>query len=76
MSRPRSLLLGVKVDVAQRAHNCQANARHRIQSGDVRLKVKNLRSWDHYCVTCATKMITNGKRALHELEEILLQHEG
>lgn len=76
MSRPRSLLLRVEVDVAQRAHNCQANARHRIQRGDPRLKVKSQRSWDHYCMTCATRMISNGKRVLDELEQTFLQQEG
>lgn len=68
MSRPRSLLLRVEVDVAQRAHNCQSNANHRIRRGDTRLKVRKGRSWDHYCTACATKMISNGQRALSKLD--------
>ncbi len=53
MPRIRSLVTRVEVDVAQRAHNCQGNTRHRIERGDKRLKVRNGRSWDHYCLECA-----------------------
>ncbi len=53
MPRIRSLVTRTEVDVAQRAHNCQGNTRHRIERGDKRLKVRNGRSWDHYCLECA-----------------------
>lgn len=53
----RSLVDQVRVDIAGKAHNCQANARHRIERGDVRLKVRNGRSWDHYCRACAETII-------------------
>lgn len=57
MPRIKSLLIRVEVDEAQRAHSCQANASHRFERGDRRLKVRNGRSWDHYCVVCAALMI-------------------
>lgn len=53
----RSLVDQVQIDRALHAHNCQANAKHRIQKGDVRLKVRTGRSWEHYCVLCAQKII-------------------
>lgn len=53
----KSLVVQVRVDTAGKAHNCQANAKHRIEKGDVRLKVRNSRSWDHYCRTCAETII-------------------
>ncbi len=53
MPRIKSLVTRAEVDVAQRAHNCQGNTRHRIERGDRRLKVRNGRSWDHYCLECA-----------------------
>ena len=53
----KSLVTQVGVDRAGKAHNCQANARHRIERGDVRLKVRNGRSWDHYCRDCAETII-------------------
>jgi hypothetical protein len=55
--RIKSLLIRVEVDEAQRAHNCQANATHRLEQGDRRLKVRNGRSWYHYCAGCAALMI-------------------
>jgi hypothetical protein len=51
------LLIHVGVDEAQKAHNCQANAAHRLERGDKRLKVRNGRSWDHYCASCAAVII-------------------
>jgi hypothetical protein len=53
----RSLITRVIVDRAGKSHNCQANSRHRIVLGDVRLKVRNGRSWDHYCRDCADAII-------------------
>lgn len=53
----KSLIVQVGVDTAGKAHNCQANARHRIEKGDVRLKVRNGRGWDHYCKACAETII-------------------
>jgi hypothetical protein len=43
----KSLVTHVEVDTAGKAHNCQAGAKHRIEKGDIRLKVRNGRSWDH-----------------------------
>jgi hypothetical protein len=53
----KSLVVQVRVDIARKAHNCQANAKHRIESGHVRLKVRNGRGWDHYCHACAMTII-------------------
>jgi hypothetical protein len=57
----------MQVDRAQRAHNCQHNAAHRIQSGDKRLKVPKERSHEHYCVACAKSFIANGIARLEDL---------
>jgi hypothetical protein len=46
----RSLLIKVEIDTAQRAHKCQANARHEIKRGDPRLNVRTGRGWDRYCL--------------------------
>lgn len=53
----KSLVVRVEVDVAGHAHNCQANAQHRIERGEIRLKVRNGRSWDHYCRACAEAIL-------------------
>lgn len=66
----KSLIESVKIDVALRAHNCQANARHRVERGDIRLKVRNGRSWDHYCRECASKIITRDIARLTVLQAL------
>jgi hypothetical protein len=66
----KSLITRVEVDTAGRSHNCQANARHRIAMGDVRLKVRNGRSWDHYCCACAETIIARDLVRLTELRKL------
>jgi hypothetical protein len=51
------LLPNVVVDEAQRAHNCQHNAAHRLERGDKRLKVRVDRSHEHFCTRCALAII-------------------
>lgn len=63
----KSLVIQARVDVAGKSHNCQANRRHRIAMGEVRLKVRNGRSWDHYCRNCAEAIISRDLRKLAEL---------
>lgn len=65
----KTLLIGTKVDKAKRAHNCQANAKHRIEKGDIRLGVRNERSWDHYCLECAEKIVARDIGKLMELRK-------
>ncbi len=67
----KSLITPVGIDTASKAHNCQANAKHRIEKGHVRLKVRNGRSWDHYCLACARNIIGRDIQKLIELQESL-----
>ena len=67
MPRIRSLRIRAQVDVARRAHNCQGNARHRVERGDKRLKVRNGRGWDHYCLECARIIVHRDIEALEAL---------
>ena len=67
MPRPKSIIQRVDVDEAQKAHNCQHNENHRLERGDKRLKVRNQRSADHYCVACALDIIERDIAKLHEL---------
>lgn len=68
MPRIKSLIIRAEIDGAQRAHNCQGNASHRINRGDKRLKVRNGRSWDHYCVSCAIIILGRDIEALRVLQ--------
>jgi hypothetical protein len=64
----KSLVVQVGVDTAGKAHNCQASAKHRIERGDVRLKVRNGRGWDHYCRACALSIISRDISKLTALQ--------
>jgi hypothetical protein len=66
----KSLVIQVGVDTAGKAHNCQASARHRIEKGDTRLKVRNGRGWDHYCRDCATQIISRDITKLIALQSL------
>ena len=66
----KSLVTKTLVDTAKKAHNCQANSKHRIERGDSRLKVKNGRSWDHYCAACADKIIGRDIEKLSQLKKL------
>ncbi len=63
----KSLVQRSAVDLAQKAHNCQANRTHRLERGDRRLKVHVNRSHDHYCSSCALKIIEQDIGKLQEL---------
>ena len=65
--RIKSLRIRAEMDVARHAHNCQGNVRHRIERGYKRLKVRNGRSWDHYCVECARTILRRDIDALEAL---------
>lgn len=67
----KSLVTHVEIDTAGKAHNCQASAKHRIEKGDVRLKVRNGRSWDHYCLDCAKKIIGRDIDKLKAIQDML-----
>jgi len=68
----KALTKHILIDIAQRPHNCRYNKRHRILSGDKRLKVVEGRSHQHYCVECAKKFLSSDieklKSILSELE--------
>lgn len=67
MPRPKSIVQRVEIDQAQRAHNCQHNAAHRIHAGEKRLKVWDGRSVEHYCTACAHAIISRDISKLQEL---------
>jgi hypothetical protein len=68
MPRIKSLIIRVEIDEVQKAHNCQASATHRLVRGDKRLKVRNGRSWDHYCVSCAIAILGRDIAELQTLQ--------
>jgi hypothetical protein len=73
MARIKSLIIQVRIDAAGKGHDCQANALHRVKKGDLRLKVRNGRSWDHYCRVCAETIIDRDIQKLIDLRAFQIQ---
>jgi hypothetical protein len=71
MPRIRSLVTHVEIDLALKSHDCQGNPKHRIARGDARLKVREGRSWDHYCLACAGTIIRRDIAALQGVADQL-----
>ena len=67
----KSLVISVEIDHALKGHDCQASAKHRIVKGDLRLKVKDGRNPDYYCLPCARVMIQRGIDKLMDLQQKL-----
>ena len=65
----RTLITRAEVDLAKRGHNCKRNQNHRIEQGCRRLKIRNGRSWDHYCMQCAKLIIERDMAKLETLAQ-------
>jgi len=67
MARLKTFVKNVKIDFAQKAHNCKHSKAHRIQRGDKRVGVKEGRSTQYYCVACASMSL---KADIERLEQL------
>ena len=74
MPRIKSLVTSAEVDTVLRAHNCQGNKQHRLNGGEKRLKVKNRRGWDYYCLECARAIVRRDIDKLQALQKELAMH--
>lgn len=70
----KSLIQKSEIDEVKKSHNCQANAKHRLKPGDLRLKVSESRSHTHYCAECAMKIIERDVARLQLLAQKLQGH--
>lgn len=66
----KSLVMTCKIDIAGKSHDCQANSKHRVNKGDIRLKVRNGMGWDHYCMECAVKIFAKSLEDIAELQKL------
>lgn len=72
MTRMKSITIKTELDTAKRTHNCRANKQHQICAGEQRLKIKNQRSWNHYCMVCAKKILQNDISKLTALQNKIM----
>ena len=71
MGRPKALILSMVVDRAGASHNCRFNEKHRIQKGALRLKVREGRSYLHYCPECGSRFLEAAIDQAEKLRESL-----
>lgn len=71
MAKPKSFVKNISIENAKKAHNCQHNSKHRILAGDVRVKLKDGRTVEYFCVNCALDTIQRDITRLEEIKQYL-----
>ncbi len=71
MAKPKSFVKSISIEKAKKAHNCQHNSKHRILAGDMRLKLKEGRTSEYFCINCALDTIQRDMAILEEIKECL-----
>ena len=72
MGKPKSFLKNISIDTAKLSHFCKHNKKHKINKGDKRLKLKEGRASQHFCIECAKESLT---RDINELNTLLTELE-
>ena len=57
MAKFKSLVKHITLDFAGRKHSCQHNQSHTIHKGQIRLKLRQDRTDEHFCKHCGLKML-------------------
>ena len=57
MAKPKSFIQNISIDYAKKSHCCRHSKSHRINAGDLRLSVKEGRSYKRYCRDCAINFL-------------------
>lgn len=69
MPKVKSFLKTISIDYAKRAHDCQHNRNHRLNKGEIRLRLKEQRSCEYYCAMCAIQSL---EADIFELNAVLV----
>jgi DNA-binding transcriptional regulator GbsR (MarR family) len=72
VGKTKSFLKNISIDTAKRSHFCQHNKKHKINKGDKRLKFKEGRAFQHFCIECAKESL---KKDINELNALLTELE-
>jgi hypothetical protein len=57
----------LSIDKAKAAHRCKHNQTHRLQKGDIRLRLKVERTQQYFCASCASQSIKADIEHLNDL---------
>ena len=68
MGRAKSFVKNISIDTAKRSHFCKHDKKHSIKAGDKRLKFKENRADQYFCVECAKESI---RKDIVKLNKIL-----
>jgi len=68
----KKLTKNIRLDIADRSHNCKHVKKHRISAGEKRLKIIEGRSSKHYCLNCALSFVNADIERLEKLKEDIL----
>jgi hypothetical protein len=72
MGKTKSFLKNISIDTAKQSHFCKHNKKHKINKGDKRLKFKEGRAYQHFCIECAKESLT---KDINELNTLLTELE-
>lgn len=72
VGKTKSFLKNISIDTAKLSHSCKHNKKHKINKGDKRLKLKEDRAFQHFCVECARESL---KKDISELNALLIELE-
>jgi ribosomal protein S4E len=70
MGKAKSFLQTISIDKAIKSHSCKHNKKHIINKGDIRLKLKVGRTFQHFCIECAKESL---EKDIKELNTILIE---
>ena len=72
VGRAKSFLKNISIDTAKLTHFCKHNRKHKINKGDKRLKLKEGRASQHFCIECAKESL---RKDINELSSLLTKLE-
>jgi len=67
MGKTKSFIKNISIDTAKRTHSCKHNRKHIINIGDKRLKYKEGRAYQHFCIKCAEESLKDDISKLRKL---------
>ncbi|TCW29526.1 hypothetical protein [Christensenella hongkongensis] len=73
MAKIKSFLKSISVDICARKHSCQHNPKHTIYKDDKRLKLKDGRTQEYFCIECAVNSIDKDIEKLKAIKKELLK---
>jgi hypothetical protein len=72
VGKTKSFVKNISIDTAKKSHFCKHNKKHKINKGDKRLKLKESRASQYFCIECAKESLN---KDINELNTLLTELE-